>query len=314
MKIQLGRLEIDSPLVLAPIAGFTDAPYRSIARAHGAGFVMTELVSVEGIVRDNIKTIDLLRFDDSERPIGIQIFGRKAVTMANAARIVEELNPEFIDINMGCPARKVCKDGEGAGSALIRDPKLVEQIARAVREAVSLPVSAKIRIGWDASSLNYRETAKALESAGVDFISVHGRTKAQGYGGEADWDAIGEVARAVSLPVIGNGDIETHAGAMERLSGYGCAAVMIGRGACGNPWIFSGREPGLEERITQIKDHLDRNMAFYGDWGLVLMRKHTVKYIHGFPGASQARVGLVRAATREEVHRILDVLLEQPSL
>jgi nifR3 family TIM-barrel protein len=272
---------------------------------------MTELVSAEGIIRDNKKTMELLRFSDEERPVGVQIFGRNSAVMAEAAKIVEGLGPDFIDINMGCPARKVCKDGEGSGSALLKDPSLAGEIAGSVVKAVSLPVSAKIRTGWDASSVNFPDVIKALESAGVSFISVHGRTKTQGYGGAADWDAIGRSAALSSVPVIGNGDIQSHTEALDRLAATRCAAVMIGRAACANPWIFAGTKPSISEIVSIIKEHLMMNIEYYGDWGLVLMRKHIVKYIHGIYGASRYRFGLSTAADVESVFAILERMLEE---
>lgn len=304
--MKLGSLEIESPITLAPIAGFTDSPYRRIARACGAGFTMTELISSEGIVRKNRKTLELLHFTDEERPIGIQIFGKNPVVMAEAASMAEDLSPDFIDINLGCPARKVCRDGDGAGAALLRRPSSVEKLVSAVVKSVSLPVSAKIRTGWDAASVNYREILEALEAAGVSFISVHGRTRAQGYGGEADWDAIENAAAVSSVPIIGNGDICSRGEAMDRLKKSDCDAVMIGRAACGNPWIFSEQQPTLSERVEMIKRHLNMNMEYYGDWGLVLMRKHTVKYIQGLPFASEVRRELSLAPDKSSVFDILD--------
>ena len=306
MNIKLGSIEIDNPLVLAPVAGFTDSPYRRIARRFGCGFSMTELVSAEGIIRNNKKTMELLEFADEERPVGIQIFGRDRGVIAKAAKIVSALEPDFIDINMGCPARKVCKDGLGAGAALLKNPSLAEEIAAGVVDAVSLPVSAKIRIGWDSSSVNFEEMIGGLCRAGVSFISVHGRTKVQGYGGTADWKAIGEAAEVSTVPVIGNGDVQSREEAAEKLVSTRCAAVMIGRAACANPWIFSGGRPSIIELVSVIKEHLALNIAHYGDFGLILMRKHIVKYIHGIHGASRYRAELSVAGDADSVWEILD--------
>ena len=311
MKIKLGPIEIDNPLVLAPVAGFTDSPYRRIARRFGCGFSMTELVSAEGIIRGNKKTMELLEFTDEERPIGIQIFGRDSGVMARAAKIVSGLGPDFIDINMGCPARKVCKDGLGSGAALLKNPSLAEEIAAGVVDSVSLPVSAKIRIGWDSSSVNFEEIIGRLCRAGISFISVHGRTKTQGYGGDADWKAIAMAAELSTVPLIGNGDIQNRAEAAERLESARCAAVMIGRAACANPWIFSGNRPPLKEIVSTIKEHLALNIDYYGDMGLILMRKHIVKYIHGIYGASRYRAGLSVAADVGSVWEILDRMVEE---
>ncbi|MCL2026112.1 MAG: tRNA dihydrouridine synthase DusB [Leptospirales bacterium] len=310
MNIKLGPIEIDNPLVLAPVAGFTDSPYRRIARRFGCGFSMTELVSAEGIIRNNKKTMELLEFTDEERPLGIQIFGRDREVMAKAAKIVSALEPDFIDINMGCPARKVCKDGLGSGAALLKNPSLAEEIAADVVDAVSLPVSAKIRIGWDASSVNFKDIIGGLCRAGVSFISVHGRTKTQGYGGYADWEAIGAAAEVSAVPVIGNGDVQSRDEAAKRLESTRCAAVMVGRAACANPWIFSGSRPPIGEIVSIIKEHLALNIAHYGDFGLILMRKHIVKYIHGIYGASYYRAALNAAVDVDEVYKILDGMID----
>ena len=307
--MNLGSVKIAGSVVLAPIAGYTDSPYRRIARAYGAGFTVTELVSSEGIVRNNKKTVELLRFTEDERPIGIQIFGKNPSVMADAAAIVAQLSPDFIDINMGCPAKKVCADGKGSGAALLRNPTLVQDITAAVTGASGIPVSAKIRLGWDAGSVNYKEVISALETGGVSFITVHGRTRAQGYGGSADWDKISSAAESAVVPVVGNGDIKSFGEAKARLANSGCAAVMIGRAACANPWIFANQEPTPAQRIEMIKRHFEMNMDFYGEWGLVLMRKHTVRYIQGLPFAASLRRELSVAASKSEVFALLDNLL-----
>jgi tRNA-dihydrouridine synthase B len=306
--INLGTITAAGPLMLAPIAGFFDSPCRRIARRHGAGLTVTELVSAEGIVRMNRKTADLLRFHPEERPIAIQIFGNRPDLMAEAAAIAEGLGPDFIDINMGCPARRICNSGSGA--ALILDPDMMHDIAAAMVKRVKLPVTAKIRIGWDDERRGYRDGVKALEDAGVAAIFVHGRTRAQQYAGTADWDVITEIAEMARVPVVGNGDIRSHAEALERMASSGCPAVMIGRGAIGNPWIFSGREPSFAEVVAQIKEHLDVMIDFYGDRGIMLMRKHIVRYIHAFRGARHVRRDLVVSEDRGEIHRILDSLVE----
>lgn len=305
--INLGTITAAGPIMLAPIAGFFDSPCRRIARRHGAGLTVTELVSAEGIVRMNRKTADLLRFDPEERPLAIQIFGNRPDLMAEAAGIVEGLGPDFIDINMGCPARRICNSGSGA--ALLLDPDMAHSIAAAMVQRVKLPVTAKIRVGWDDERRGYRDIVKALEDAGVAAIFVHGRTRAQQYAGTADWDVIAEIAAMARVPVVGNGDIRTHAEALERMASSGCSAVMIGRGAIGNPWIFSGRVPTLAEVVAQIKEHLDVMIDFYGERGIMLMRKHVVRYIHAFRGARHVRRDLVVSEDRGEIHRILDSLV-----
>ncbi len=306
--IELGRIKLAGPLVLAPIAGFTDSPFRKICVSHGCGLTMTELISAEGIVRKNKKTMDLLKFTEEERPFAIQIFGRKPETVAAAAEVVEALSPDLIDINMGCPARKVV--GSGNGASLLRDPQLVNRIAEAVVKKTKLPVSAKIRIGWDEASLNYLDVVKALEDAGVSMIIVHGRTRAQQYSGRADWNIIKEIREKSSVPVIGNGDIDSYESAYRMMEFSGCPAVMIGRGAIGNPWIFSGRTPESREIIETVKLHLDLMLDEYGNRGIHMMRKHIVRYIHGTKNAAKARSSIVKAVSREEIITILDELEE----
>lgn len=302
--INLGKITLPSPLVLAPVAGYTDSPFRKICVKHGCGLTMTELISAEGIVRKNKKTMDLLSFDGEERPLAIQIFGRKPEIMGRAAAIVETLHPDIIDINMGCPAKKVC--GSGNGASLLKDPELVFKITESVVKSTSIPVTAKIRIGWDDNSLNYMEIVQALEAGGVTFITVHGRTRAQQYSGLADWNVIRDICATAKVPVIGNGDIDSHEKALEMMEFSGCKAVMIGRGAFGNPWIFSGKTPGVTEIIQQVKEHYDLMVDEYGERAIHMMRKHIVKYIHGIRNAAKARSAIVTASGRDEVFKILD--------
>lgn len=297
----------ENPLFFAPLAGYSDSPARRVVRRHGCGTVITELVSSEGIIRYNRKTMDLLRFHDEEKPIGIQLFGRSPEVMGEAAAIVEkEYRPDFIDINLGCPARRVIRGGEGAGAALLREPEMVYRIAKRIRERITIPLSAKIRTGWDSNTMNYHEIVKALEDGGVSFIIVHGRTVAQKYAGEADWNIIGEIAEFSNIPVVGNGDINSHDNALERLNTSGCSGVMIGRGAVGNPWIFSGKTPDVKEIVRQVREHLDMMLEFYGEKGIRLLRKHFAGYIHSFKNASRIRGLLVTAESREEILEILD--------
>lgn len=304
--IDLNGISLNGPVALAPIAGYSDAPFRRICVRHGASMVVTELVSAEGIVRRIPKSLEYLRFSDDERPLFIQIFGSDPATMAEAAKVAAEYNPDGIDINMGCPARKVVTGG--AGSALLRDPEKAASVAKAVVEAVNLPVSAKIRIGWDHHQRNYIDVSRALEDGGISFLTVHGRTRAQQYSGEADWDAIGEIASALSIPVIGNGDIDSHDEGLRKMKEYHCRAVMVGRGAIGNPWIFSGAVPTLQERIDEALAHLDAMIEFAADHGVIMMRKHLAKYIHGIRNASKVRTEIMKATTREGIVRALSML------
>ncbi len=302
--IEIGNLEINGNIVLAPMAGYTDSPFRRIAREAGAALVITELVSAEGIVRNSRKTTDLLRFSEAERPLGIQLFGNDPGVMAEAARIVEQLSPDFIDINIGCPARRVLKSGSGA--ALLSSPELVGEIAMRIRASVSIPVSAKIRIGVDAENRNYAEIINILQDSGISFISVHGRTRSQGFTGEVDWNTIKEIKSMCKVPVFGNGDIGSYREALARLDSSGCDAVMIGRAAVGNPWIFGGGEPSVEEIFGQMKTHLDLMLNFYGENGIILFRKHAAKYIRGMENSAKLRAMLMNARTREDVLLNLD--------
>lgn len=302
------KIKLTSPFVLAPIAGFTDSVFRKICVKHGCALTFTELISSNGIVRNNKKTVAMLKFTGDERPLGIQIFGNDPQIMAEAAAIVETLKPDLIDINMGCPARKVC--GSESGAFLLRDPGLINEITSAVVKRVKIPVSAKIRTGWDDDNKNYREVVKALEDGGISFISVHGRTRLQQYSGSADWDIIKEINSIASVPVIGNGDIRTHEQGIELLSSSGCTAVMIGRGAIGNPWIFSGHNPSIREIKDQIKEHLFMMIEEYGEFGIKLMRKHIVKYIHGIRNAASLRSRILQSMDVEEILETLELLEE----
>lgn len=304
--ITLGKIKLNSPYVLAPISGYTDSPCRVIASRHGAGFTMTELVSAEGIVRNIRNVVCLMDFSEMERPLGIQIFGNKADVIAEAALIAESLKPDFIDINMGCPARNVV--GSGSGSALIVDPLKAESIAAAVVRKVKIPVSVKIRIGWDHSSMNYLEVSKRLEGTGISFLIVHGRTRSQFYSGTADWNAITEIKSSLKIPVIGNGDIISNSEAAKRLSESGCDAVMIGRGALGNPWVFSDKNHDLAMMKVQIREHYDMMIKYYGNRGIMLMRKHAAKYIHNFRNSSRARSIMIRSDSLDEIYAALELL------
>ena len=304
--IEIKNLKVDGDLVLAPMAGYTDSPFRSIAKKHGASLVFTELISADGIVRMNRKTLSLIRFTDEERPIGIQIFGKDPDIMSRATSIVEELKPDLIDINIGCSTRKVYRSGSGA--ALLKDPELLGSIITSITKKVTLPVSAKIRIGDDDQHRNYIDIVKLLQDSGVSLISVHGRTRSQKFSGEADWEVIREIKEIAYVPVIGNGDIKSYSEAKEKLIFSGCDAVMIGRGAIGNPWIFSGYEPTIKETIDQIKKHLKMMVDFYGERGIKLVRKHIAKYIYGIENAGKIRYSLMNSESKDEILSLLESL------
>jgi tRNA-dihydrouridine synthase B len=290
------------PLYLAPMAGVTDTIFRQLCKEQGADVVVTEFVSAEGIFRRNARTLEYLEFEECERPVGIQLFGGDPDHLAEAARMAADWkHPDFLDLNFGCPVNKVvCKNG---GSSLLRDCPLLERVARAVvRAATPCPVTAKIRIGWDRASVNATTTARLLEDAGVQAIAVHGRTKDQGYSGEADWEVIGEVVHAVSIPVIGNGDLTSAAAVRRRREETGVAGVMLGRGAMSAPWIFreihtyleTGAVPepmGLAEQWAFIQRHCALSVAHSGEEPHTMagMRSRLMAYSRGMPAAKQLR-------------------------
>jgi tRNA-dihydrouridine synthase B len=299
-ELRIGNLRIEDALVLAPMEDVTSAPFRALCRRHGADLVFTEFVSAEGLVRDNRKSTEKLRLLAEERPVGVQIFGERPEAMADAARrVVEESAPDVIDVNIGCPVRKVVQ--KGAGAALLRDLDLTERIVRAIVRAVPVPVTAKARIGWDAESIRVLELVRMLEANGVAAVAIHARTRAQGYGERADWRWIAAAKRAVTIPVIGNGDVVSPRDAVRLLEETGCDGVMIGRAAIGNPWIFrrikhylaTGTElpePSVADRVETLMEHLRWNVDTHGEArGVREMRRQYGAYLHGVPGVAEIR-------------------------
>lgn len=315
--IQVGSVTIERPLALAPMAGVTNWPFRLLCKEKGCGLVVTEFVSDKAILFDSKRTHEMMELLDGERPASIQIFGADPDTMARAAaRVVELEHPDLIDINMGCPAPKVTK-GRG-GSSLLKEPENAQEIvAQVVRAVAPVPVTVKFRIGWDASSINAVEIAQRAEEAGARMLTVHGRTREQQYGGQADWEVIGAVARSVSVPVLGNGDILTPVQAAERLETSGCAGLAIGRGAMGNPWVFERTihyletgellpEPGARERVETALRHLDLMIEYRGEYLAVReMRKHAAWYLKGMWGAAETRNLINTAETPNDLRQIL---------
>lgn len=313
--IAIGSLAIGSREWMAPMAGVTNLPFRRIARACGCGMAFTEMVSANGLVRSTRKTLHYLDTCPEDHPLGVQIFGSDPEVLARAARIVTEAGADLVDVNMGCPVKKVVKTGSGA--ALMKDPPRVEAILREIRGATSLPLTVKIRAGWNAQSINAVEIARIAEGCGVDGITVHPRTAAQGYGGSADWSLIGRVREAVRVPVIGNGDIRRPADALKMVRQTGCDAVLVGRACLGNPWLFGrikafregGRDPGPpgpEERMRVILRHLDLEIAAMGEGaGIRSFRKHALWYTKGDRGGAQVR----NIASRvEDKGQLLEIL------
>ena len=317
--MRLGAFDFPVPVFLAPMAGVTDMAYRILVHELGCPLVYTEMVSVNGINYRNERTLRMLRTDARERPLALQLFGNAPEAVARAAAYVESLGvADVIDFNMGCPAPKIVKNGEG--SALMREPKRAREILRALRRAVRLPVTLKIRKGWDEAHVNAVEIARLAEDAGVDAVAVHGRTREQFYSGQADWDIIRAVKQGVRIPVIANGDVR-NAGDLSRiLAATGADGVMIGRAAQGNPWLFrelaaflkTGETPApptAEEKRALILRHLDMLIETKGSHiGPREMRKHATWYTRGMKNSARLRELFNRAETREDFSSIMEKL------
>lgn len=316
MKWKIGNVEIENQLVLAPMAGITNEAFRSICKEMGAGLVVCEMISDKALSFHNAKTIKMTGVSQNEHPLSMQIFGADKETLVYAAKwIYENTDADIIDINMGCPVNKVAKRA-GAGSSLLRDPNKVYEITKAVVEATPLPVTVKIRIGWDENNINAVENAKMIEKAGACAIAVHGRTRAQMYSGHANLDVIKDVVEAVNIPVVGNGDIVDGPSALHMLEYTGCKAIMIGRCALGNPWIFkeinayfAGEEfkrPSKEEIYNMIVDQYERLLKLKGErLALLEMRSHVGWYLKGMQGSAQIKNKANQALSFEEVKKIL---------
>jgi tRNA-dihydrouridine synthase B len=302
-----------NPLVLAPMAGITDFPFRMICRELGAGLVFSEMVSVEALIREHKRTHGMLHTDPAERPVVFQIFGSKPASMAEAAHILSRGDVDFIDINMGCPVPKIVKSG--AGSALLRDIGLAKEIMSAVVRASAVPVTVKIRLGWDARNFVAVDLAQAAETIGIAAVTVHGRTKTQGFSGNADWGMIRHVKDHVGIPVIGNGDVRSAPDAQRMLDETGCDGVMIGRASQGHPWIFrearqyletgsAPEPPTLAERETVMLRHLDEMIKLLGEHvGVREMRKHLCWYTKGLHGGAEFRERVNHLEAADDVHK-----------
>lgn len=315
MKIKLGKYELEKPIALAPMEDVTDLGFRLICKEFGADIVYTEFISSEGLIRDARKSTDKLLTDDKERPIGIQIFGGDPSVMAEAARIAEDARPDFIDINAGCWVPKVTTRGAGAG--LLKDLKQMEAIIHAVRNAVSIPVTLKTRLGWDSNSITVFEVAKVCADSGLSALTIHARTRDQRHDGEANWDWIRAVKDVAQLPIIGNGDIQVAEDAIEMFDYTKCDGVMVARGAVSNPWIFreikslmQGNEistrVSLQERVKTCLRHLELEIQLKGERrGLLEFRKYYHGYFHGIRNGSALRSILVRLETLSEIEKAL---------
>lgn len=318
MKWKIGNVEIKNQVVLAPMAGISNTAYRQIIKEMGSGLIFAEMVSDKALVYGSEKTFDLLKMSDMERPIAQQIFGSDVDSFVKAAKLVEDkMHPDIIDINMGCPVPKVAIKSQ-AGSALLKNPDKIKEIVSAVVKAVSVPVTVKIRSGWDANSVNAVEVAKVIEEAGASAITVHGRTRAQGYSGNADWNIIKQVKEMVSIPVIGNGDVTSAEKAKEMLDFTGCDAVMIGRGVLGNPWLIkecvsyldSGiipPKPSAREKIEMFKRHYQLLVDSTSEKQAILeIRTHALWYIKGMPKSAYIKNEICKTKNSEDLFKILN--------
>lgn len=312
--MRIGPIVLANPLILAPLAGITDLPFRLLAREQGCALVYSEMISANGLVYNSGKTRRMLLSDPAEKPLAIQIFGADPTIMARAAQEVAASGAGIIDINFGCSVKKILKSG--AGSALMKSPPQAEAIIRAVREAVAIPLTIKIRSGWDASGKDAFTLLDIAQRCGVDAIALHPRTARQGFTGKADWRLIAELKKQSSIPVIGNGDIKSAADARAMMDETGCDAVMIGRAAVGNPWIFSEILAGLAgqaappvsiaDRFAVMGRYLSAAVSHYGEpTACRMMRSHLGWFVKGLPGSSRFRESIKQLSTQEEGKRLL---------
>lgn len=315
---KIGNVEIKNKIVLAPMAGISNTSYRKIIKKMGAGLIYAEMVSDKALVFDNKKTFDLLKMSDEERPIAQQIFGSDISSFVQSAKIVEEtMHPDIIDINMGCPVPKVAIRAQ-AGSALLKNPQKVYEIVSAVVNAVNVPVTVKIRSGWDEKSINAVEVARQIERAGASAITIHGRTRAQGYSGQADWKIIKKVKEAVTIPVIGNGDVTSCYDAKRMLDETGCDAVMIGRGVLGNPWLIKECVDYLEngtipqpisflEKVDMMQKHYELLLNDKTEkQALLEIRSHIIWYLKGMPQSKEIKNKICQSKTSKEMFDIIN--------
>jgi tRNA-dihydrouridine synthase B len=319
MSVFIDKIRLPAfPLLLAPMEDVSDPPFRAVCKENGADLMYTEFISSEGLIRDAIKSRQKLDIFDEERPVGIQIFGGDEESLSLAAKIVEVTNPDLLDINFGCPVKKVALKGAGAG--VLRDIPLMLRLTSAVVNSTRLPVTVKTRLGWDDHTKNIEEVAERLQDTGIKALAIHGRTRTQMYKGEADWDLIGRVKNnpRMHIPVFGNGDIDSPEKALEYKNRYGVDGIMIGRAAIGHPWIFNEIKhflktgdhlppPSVEDRITVCRKHLFKSVEWKGPVvGINEMRRHYANYLKGLPNIKEFRNRLVTLRAPEEINEVLD--------
>nr|WP_320048383.1 tRNA dihydrouridine synthase DusB [uncultured Desulfuromonas sp.] len=319
--LKIGSLSLDNNLILAPMAGITNSPYRQIAMEAGAALTYSEMVSGNGLIRDGLRTLELLKRAAIETPFAVQLFGDDPQVLAEATHIASRYG-ELIDLNMGCPVKKVIRSG--AGSALMREPEKVQKIIAAMRKATPLPLTVKIRSGWTLDEINYPLIGRICQEEGADAIILHPRTRCQGFGGHSSWEHIGELKRQLSIPVIGSGDVKSANDAFTMFQETSCDGIMIGRGSYGNPWLFSdilkqsrGEKivpPTREQRLATARHHLDLYSDEFGERKTLLdMRKHLCWYSRGLSGATEFRANINRCETLNEIRELCFHFFSQES-
>lgn len=322
--VQIANIQLpDFPLLLAPMEDVSDPPFRAVCKANGADLMYTEFISSEGLIRDAIKSRQKLDIFEAERPVGIQIFGGDEEAMALSAKIVDTVSPDLLDINFGCPVKKVVSKGAGAG--VLRDVDLMVRLTKAVVNSTSLPVTVKTRLGWDHDSINIEEVAERLQDVGIKALAIHGRTRCQLYKGEADWAPIARVKNnpRIHIPIFGNGDIDSPEKALSYKNRYGVDGIMIGRAAIGYPWIFNEIKhflqtgthlppPTIQQRVEVIRQHLHQSVSWKGlKPGINEMRRHYTNYLRGLPNIREYRTKLVTLPTVEEIDAVLNEIISQ---
>ena len=321
--VRIGKIELpDFPLLLAPMEDVSDPPFRAVCKLNGADMMYTEFISSEGLIRDAIKSRQKLDIYETERPVGIQIFGGDEEAMAMSARIVDTVQPDLLDINFGCPVKKVVT--KGAGAAVLKDIDLMVRLTAACVRSTNLPVTVKTRLGWDADSINIGEVAERLQDTGIKALAIHGRTRSQLYKGEADWTPIARVKEnpRIQIPIFGNGDIDSPEKALDYKKRFGVDGIMIGRAAIGYPWIFNEIKhffatgehlppPTIEQRVDVIRRHLHKSVEWKGLVpGINEMRRHYNNYLKGLPNIKDYRLKLVTFKTVEEIDSVLDEIIQ----
>jgi tRNA-dihydrouridine synthase B len=322
--LRIGKIEIkDYPLLLAPMEDLTDPSFRYICKLFGADLIYTEFISSDGLIRKGQKSVRKLEISDKERPIGIQLYGHNIESMTEATRIAETAKPDLIDINYGCPVKKISRRGAGAG--MLKDIPLMIRMTEAVVKSTTLPVTVKTRLGWDDTNKNIMDVALKLQDTGISAIAIHGRTGVQLYKGKADWTLIGEVKNNphIRIPVIGNGDVDSPETASEMFERYRVDGIMIARAAIGKPWIFRNikhflltgeklREPGIHERVDLARLHFNKSIEYKGESrGILEMRRHFSHYFKGLPDFKEIRLKLLTSKNVDEISGILDLILKK---